>query len=92
MAQIAGELSMEGERRDGMEDLPGVDGTQMTGHFDLDLHYARRRAPGAPEEQAADQGPDFLQALSSQAGLEFKKKTVPVEVLIVDHVNEPIAD
>jgi uncharacterized protein (TIGR03435 family) len=96
MPQIAGELSMISVSQEGMPDLPAVDGTQMTGKFDLDLHYASRRASnavsitaGAPAEQATDAGPDFLQALNAQAGLEFKKKTVPVEILVVDHVNEP---
>jgi uncharacterized protein (TIGR03435 family) len=98
MPQIAGELGMLGVRQEGMHDLPGVDGTEMTGTFDLDLHYVRSRAPGVPgeqaanAEQAADAGPDFLQALNTQAGLEFKKKTVPVEILVVDHVNEPSPD
>jgi uncharacterized protein (TIGR03435 family) len=92
MREIAGELSTLGVNLEGMDELPGVDGTQMTGRFDLDLHYASRRSLGAPDDQAVDQGPDFLQALYEQAGLEFKKKTVPVEVLIVDHVNEPTPD
>jgi uncharacterized protein (TIGR03435 family) len=92
MPQIAGELSMYGESSGGMDELPGVDGTQMTGKFDLDLRFVRKRGPGASDEQAADAGPDFLQALNAQAGLEFKKKTVPVEVLVVDHVNEPTPD
>jgi uncharacterized protein (TIGR03435 family) len=87
MPQIAGELSMIAGSVAGMDELPAVDGTQMTGHFDLDLHYAPRRPPGAPDD--TNQGPDLLQALFVQAGLEFKKKTVPVELLIVDHVNEP---
>jgi len=89
MPQIAGELSMIAGSVAGMDELPAVDGTQMTGHFDLDLHYAPGRPPGAPDEHPADQGPDFLQALYVQAGLEFKKRTVPVELLIVDHVHEP---
>lgn len=39
MPQIAGELTMLGERQGGMDELPGVDGTQMNGKFDLDLHF-----------------------------------------------------
>jgi uncharacterized protein (TIGR03435 family) len=99
MSQIAGELSMIGMSQEGMPDLPAVDGTGMTGKFDLDLHYASRRvsnavssASGAPAEQPTDAGPDFLQALNAQAGLEFKKKTVPVQILVVDHVSEPTPD
>lgn len=92
MPQIAGELSRLGIRGEGMDEAPGADGTQMTGQFDLDLHYASRKDPRLLDGQAADQGPGFLQALSAQAGLEFKKKTVPVEVLVVDHVNEPTPD
>jgi uncharacterized protein (TIGR03435 family) len=92
MALMAGELSMLGERRGGMDELPGVDGTQMTGRFDLDLHYVSKRGPGASDEQAVEAGLDFLQALNAQAGLEFKKKSVPVDVLVVDRVNEPTPD
>jgi uncharacterized protein (TIGR03435 family) len=92
MPQIAGELVMLAVSQDRMEELPGVDGTQMVGKFDLDLHYVRRKSQGATEEQAADAGPGLLQALYVQAGLEFKKKTVPVEVLVVDRVSEPTPD
>jgi uncharacterized protein (TIGR03435 family) len=98
MPQIAGVLGMLAVNHEGMNDLPQVDGTQMTGKFDLDLHYADSKAPSVPDgrtadaEQAADAQPDLLQALNMQAGLEFKKKTVPVEVLVVDHVNEPTPD
>jgi uncharacterized protein (TIGR03435 family) len=92
MPQIAGELVMLGVSQDRMEELPGVDGTEMSGKFDLDLHYVRRKAQGATEEQTADAGPGLLQALYAQAGLEFRKKTVPVEVLVVDLVSEPTPD
>jgi uncharacterized protein (TIGR03435 family) len=96
MPQIAGVLGMLAVSHEGMSDLPEVDGTGMTGKFDLDLHYANSKAPSVPDgrtaDAAADAGPDFLQALSAQAGLEFKKKTVPVEILVVDHVNEPTPD
>jgi len=92
MPQIAGELAMLGVSQDRMEELPGVDGTEMSGKFDLDLHYVRRKAAGAQDEQTADTGPGLLQALYAQAGLEFKKKTVPVEVLVVDRVSEPTPD
>jgi uncharacterized protein (TIGR03435 family) len=98
MPQIAGVLGMLAVNHEGMQDLPEVDGTGMTGKFDLDLHYANSKAPSVPDgrtanaEQAADAEPDFLQALNMQAGLEFKKKTVPVEILVVDHVNEPTPD
>jgi uncharacterized protein (TIGR03435 family) len=91
MAQIAGELGMLGAR-EGMEDLAAVDGTRMPGRFDLDLHFARGRAAGGVEAPGADAEPDFLQALATEAGLEFKKRTVPVEVLVVDEVHEPNAN
>jgi uncharacterized protein (TIGR03435 family) len=93
MPQIAGVLGMLEES---IRDLPEVDGTGMAGKFDLDLHYVRSKPPSVPDgrtaDAAADTGPDLLQALSEQAGLEFKKKTVPVEILVVDHVNEPTPD
>lgn len=93
MPQIAGVLGMLEES---IHDLPEVDGTGMAGKFDLDLHYVRSKPPSVPDgrtaDAAADAGPDLLQALSTQAGLEFKKKTVPVEILVVDHVNEPTPD
>jgi len=92
MPQIAGELGMFGEGRGGMDQLPAVDGTQMTGKFDLDLTFVSRRGPGASDEQAAATGMDFLQALSAQAGLEFKKKMVSVNVLVVDQVKQPTPD
>jgi uncharacterized protein (TIGR03435 family) len=92
MPQTAGELTLMGERRGGMDELPGVDGTHMTGKFDLDLRFVSRTGSGASDEQTVEAGVDFRQALSTQAGLEFKKKTVPVEVLVVDHVDRPAPD
>jgi uncharacterized protein (TIGR03435 family) len=92
MPQIAGELVMLGVNQDRMEELPGVDGMEMSGKFDLDLHYVRRKAAGATEEPTTDAGPGLLQALYAQAGLEFRKRTVPVEVLVVDRVSEPTPD
>jgi uncharacterized protein (TIGR03435 family) len=92
MPQMAGELTLLGEGRGGMDELPGVNGTRLPGKFDLDLHFVNRKSPGASSEQSAASGPDFLQALNTQAGLEFKKKAVAVDVLIVDHVSQPTPD
>ncbi len=92
MPQIAGELTLMGERQGGMDELPGVDGTHMMGKFDLDLRFVSMRGLGASDEQTVEAGPDFQQALATQAGLAFRKKAVPVEVLVVDHLNTPTPD
>jgi uncharacterized protein (TIGR03435 family) len=75
-----------------------VDLTNLTGDFDVDLHWApdslRSRAPadGTPilvNGQAIDMnGPSLSTALQEQLGLRLESRKSQVEVLVVDHAEK----
>jgi uncharacterized protein (TIGR03435 family) len=76
-------------------DRPIVDRTGLSGRFDVILEFApesngpqANTQPGqtGPSDQT---GPTFLEALRDQLGLKLKSQTGPVDVLVVDHVEEP---
>ncbi len=62
-------------------DRPVIDGTGLTGTFDVKLEFAVGLGI------ADGSGPVFLQAMKEQLGLRLKATTAPTEVLVIDHVN-----
>lgn len=93
MEQIAGGLETVGATTTGgLDHIPIVDRTGLTGKFDIDLEFLRQPRPGqqpAPESQPEDPGPSFIEALKTQAGLRLVKQAGPVEVYVIDHVGPP---
>jgi uncharacterized protein (TIGR03435 family) len=71
---------------------PVLDRTGLKGYFDYTIEWTPARnsppPPGA-EVQPALSGPTFLEALQEQLGLNLEPQTGPVDVLIIDHVEEP---
>lgn len=62
---------------------PVVDGTGLSGTYDLKFWWS----PKADSDDSAE-GPSMLGALESQLGLQVRaRKSAPVEMLIVDHLN-----
>ena len=65
---------------------PVLDATGLTGKYDLKFWWsptADSPKPGADEPE----GPSMLSALESQLGLKVQpKKSAPIEMLIVDHI------
>jgi uncharacterized protein (TIGR03435 family) len=61
---------------------PVEDRTGLTGAYDFRLEYLPRLATDA------DPGPDVLDAVQSQLGLKLVSKKVPVETLVIDHVEK----
>jgi uncharacterized protein (TIGR03435 family) len=74
-------------------DRPVVDGTRLTGTFDMSVEWSlapdSAQPPGATLE---DSGPTFLEALHEQLGLNLKSTKGPVDVLVIDHVEHPSED
>jgi uncharacterized protein (TIGR03435 family) len=70
-------------------DRPVVNQTGLTGEYDFWIEFVpdTNRLPGAAQPDPDD--PSFLEALQDQLGLKLMAKTGPVDVLIVDHVEEP---
>ncbi len=74
---------------------PVVDQTGLVGKFDFVIEFTpqlnRPVQPGA-EFQPDPTGPTFLEALREQLGLRLESQTGPVDVLVIDHVEEPSAN
>jgi uncharacterized protein (TIGR03435 family) len=72
-----------------------VDHTGLDGLFDLKLEYApavlANGAPAGPDVGAPDPSapPTIVTALQEQLGLKLESQTAPVDVLVVDHIEEP---
>jgi uncharacterized protein (TIGR03435 family) len=65
---------------------PVLDQTGLTGPFDFTMEYEMAPAtPGAPLLA----GPSLGAALQDQLGLKLETTKAPVEVLVIDHVEQP---
>jgi uncharacterized protein (TIGR03435 family) len=81
-----------------------LDRTGLTGNFDLDLQWtpdlpqgpSGGRPPGEPpllNGQIVDpNGPSIFTALQEQLGLKLESTKGPVDVLVIDHVEQPAPD
>ena len=76
-----------------------VDQTGLTGHYDIDYHYAPelpnggRGADGGPAmingQPVSVDGPNIYTALREQLGLQLEKGRGPVDFLVIEHVEKP---
>jgi uncharacterized protein (TIGR03435 family) len=66
-----------------------VDGTGLIGTFDLTFEWPAQSRVSSIDSQSEATGPTFLEALHDQLGLKLRSTTGPVEVLIIDHIEEP---
>ena len=69
-------------------DRPVVDQTGLGGTFDFSLEWTPEPSPGA-DVQADVSGPTLSEALNEQLGLKLEPRTGPVDVLVIDHIEEP---
>jgi uncharacterized protein (TIGR03435 family) len=75
-----------------------IDRTGLTGFFDFDLEWtAAAGEPGVPPttgpaNDRPDDGPSIFTALQEQLGLKLDPQRGPVEVLVIDHVEQPTTD
>jgi uncharacterized protein (TIGR03435 family) len=76
-------------------DRPVLDRTGLSGTFDFAVEYTAQIDASWPPGAVAQRdltGPTFMQALQEQLGLRLEPQTGPVEVLVVDYVEEPPAN
>jgi uncharacterized protein (TIGR03435 family) len=70
-----------------------VDKTGLTGSYDFKLEFTPERVgEGAKDghEPAPNlDGPSLFTALREQLGLELRRRTVPVELFVIDHIEAP---
>jgi uncharacterized protein (TIGR03435 family) len=84
----------------GLSDATGrtvVNRTELTGSFDLDLHWTPDQIPqkptGTPEPSPTDaSGPSIFTAVQEQLGLKLESTKGPVDVLVIDHAEQPSED
>ena len=72
-------------------DRPVFDHTGLDGTFDMSIEWAPR--PSGPARRRGftsdPDGPTFFEALQDQLGLKLAPQTGPVDVLVIDHVEQP---
>jgi uncharacterized protein (TIGR03435 family) len=69
---------------------PVTDATGLKGKYDFTLSWAVGSIGGAAPASSAepDNGPTLLQAIQSQLGLKLEQKKIPVDFLVVDHIEK----
>jgi uncharacterized protein (TIGR03435 family) len=60
---------------------PVVDQTGLAGSYDINLHFA-------PDVESESPLPSVFTAVKESLGLELKARRVPVQWLVIDHVDE----
>jgi uncharacterized protein (TIGR03435 family) len=63
-----------------------VDRTGLTGAFDVDLHWAPASTAAAPSSRS--EYPSLFAALEEQLGVKVERTSGPVDVLLIDHVEQ----
>lgn len=73
---------------------PVFDQTALQGEYDFDLDFdAERNEPASSSSSsAAGTLPTIFAAVQEQLGLKLEAKKVPVDLLVVDHVERPSAN
>jgi uncharacterized protein (TIGR03435 family) len=77
---------------------PVLDRTGLSGAFDFHIEFTPSFVPapnpGAPmvANPAADSGPNLFTAFREQLGLKLESTRAPVDVLVIDHVEQPTPD
>lgn len=76
-----------------LDSRPIIDGTGLTGKYDLTIEF--RPDSGSPfvDPEGADDGaPTFMRALEQQLGMRVETGQGPVRMMIIDHISQPTPD
>jgi bla regulator protein BlaR1 len=78
-------------------DRPVVDRTGLSGKFDFSLEmnpdvFRQRTGQPPSDAQSDNTPPTFLETLRDNLGLKLEPTTGSVDVLVVDHVEEPVSN
>ena len=80
-------------------DRPVVDQSGLTGRYDFtltwtpdDSQYFRTGMKPVQPSTTADTPPDLFTAINQQMGMRLRSARVPVDVLVIDHVEKPSAN
>jgi uncharacterized protein (TIGR03435 family) len=80
---------------DAAVDRPVLDRTGLSGAFDFTLEWTPQfdgPLPAGSTFQPDPTGPTFMEALKEQLGFKLEPQTGPVDVFVVDHVEQPSAN
>lgn len=70
--------------------VPILDRTQLAGAFDFKLDYTPESFAGAPlNADSTSDGPTPREALQDELGLKLEQTAIPVDTLVIDHIEEP---
>jgi bla regulator protein blaR1 len=84
MGRIAEYLGVLGDLEREARDKTGLNGT-----FDFSVEWTPEPNPRSPNFQPDPTGPTFLQALKEQLGLKLEPQIGPVDVVVIDRVEQP---
>jgi len=71
-------------------DRPVFDHGGLSGNFDMSFEWAPRPGgPPPPSFTPDDNGPTSFEALQDQLRVKLDPQTGPVDVLVMDHVEQP---
>lgn len=88
LADLAKNLSWFGQI-----DREVVDKTGLSGTFDIAIDYAPFTTSAQPRSDVSEPDPSapstIFAALKEQLGLKLESQTGPVDVLVIDHIEEP---
>ena len=79
---------------EGGVDRPVLDRTGLTGMFDFAIEFTptvNGRADSGSNSRADSTGPTLLQALKEQLGLKLEPQMGPMDVLVIDYVEQPVS-
>jgi uncharacterized protein (TIGR03435 family) len=65
-----------------------TDSTGLKEKYDFMLEFSPRLAPPGTASEAAETLNSILSAVQSQLGLKLERKKVPVEVMVIDHMEK----
>ncbi|HEY1302144.1 MAG TPA: TIGR03435 family protein [Vicinamibacterales bacterium] len=73
-----------------------IDRTGLTGNWDFELTFTperiRQAPPGAPPVDIDPNGPSLFTAIQEQLGLRLESTKGPVNMLVIDHIEQPSPD
>jgi uncharacterized protein (TIGR03435 family) len=71
---------------------PVVDQTGLKGAFDFTLKWTPELAASAAAKEVGVDAPSFFTAIREQLGLLLVPSKAPVEVIVIDHIEQPSAN
>jgi uncharacterized protein (TIGR03435 family) len=68
---------------------PVNDETGINDSFDFTLEFARERRRDADADSGASTLPSIFTAFTEQLGLKLESRKIPIDILIIDHIEKP---